>query len=182
VQRNTLKSQDTPNLLSPISNIRAVTLKLYSRAPSSSGKKYWELIANTILSAPDLILEGLANSSAPLNYWPGVDLNGIGWSNAGKVWMGDAPVATVQGWAQGDVLSFAVDLGSKRIWFRVNANNWNNNAASDPATNTGGIDISSLAAGPYFAFGHVRTGQEMLTANFGGSPYAQSVPSGFSNW
>ena len=32
---NTLKSQDTPNLLSPISNIRAVTLKLYSPAPSS---------------------------------------------------------------------------------------------------------------------------------------------------
>jgi len=32
---NTLKSQDTPNLLSPISNIRAVTLKLYSRAPWS---------------------------------------------------------------------------------------------------------------------------------------------------
>jgi hypothetical protein len=32
---NTLKSQDTPNLLSPISNIRAVTLKLYSGAPSS---------------------------------------------------------------------------------------------------------------------------------------------------
>ena len=32
---NTLKSQDTPNLLSPISNIRAVTLKLYSRPPSS---------------------------------------------------------------------------------------------------------------------------------------------------
>ena len=32
---NTLKSQDTPNLLSPISNIRAVTPKLYSRAPSS---------------------------------------------------------------------------------------------------------------------------------------------------
>ena len=32
---NTLKSQDTPNLLCPISNIRAITLKLYSRAPSS---------------------------------------------------------------------------------------------------------------------------------------------------
>jgi hypothetical protein len=32
---NTLKSQDTPNLLSPISNIRAITLKLHSRAPSS---------------------------------------------------------------------------------------------------------------------------------------------------
>jgi hypothetical protein len=32
---NTLKSQDTPNLLFPFSNIRAITLKLYSRAPSS---------------------------------------------------------------------------------------------------------------------------------------------------
>src|SRR5262245_8933760 len=32
---NTLKSQDTPNLLSPLINVRAVTLKLYSRAPSS---------------------------------------------------------------------------------------------------------------------------------------------------
>jgi len=32
---STLKSHDTPNLLSPISNIRAVTLKLYSRPPSS---------------------------------------------------------------------------------------------------------------------------------------------------
>jgi hypothetical protein len=32
---NTLKSQGTPNLLSRISNIRAVTLKLYSRALSS---------------------------------------------------------------------------------------------------------------------------------------------------
>src|SRR5262249_22874512 len=35
---NTLKSQDTPNLLSPISNIRAVTLKLYSRAPAHGSK------------------------------------------------------------------------------------------------------------------------------------------------
>jgi len=32
---NTLKLQNTPNLLSPISNIRAITLKLHSRAPSS---------------------------------------------------------------------------------------------------------------------------------------------------
>jgi hypothetical protein len=34
---NTLKSKDTLNLLPPISNIRAVTLKLYSRAPLSRG-------------------------------------------------------------------------------------------------------------------------------------------------
>src|SRR5215467_14894660 len=40
---NTLKSQHTPNLLSPISNIRAVTLKLYSRAPSSRGRNSSEL-------------------------------------------------------------------------------------------------------------------------------------------
>ena len=136
-------------------------------ASASSGKKYWELTATRIFSPPDFILEGLANSSADLFDFPGVDLNGIGWSNAGTVWMGDSPVATIQGWAQGDVLSFAVDLGSNQIWFRVNGGNWNNDAASDPATNTGGIDISTLAGGPYFAFGHVFTGEERLTANFG---------------
>jgi hypothetical protein len=42
--------------------------------------------------------------------------------------------------------------------------------------------ISTLAGGPYFAFGHVFTGEEKLTANFAGSSNAQSVPSGFSNW
>jgi hypothetical protein len=93
-------------------------------------------------------------------------------------------VAKIQGWKEGDMLSFAVDLGAKRIWFRTNGGNWNNDAANDPATNKGGIDISTLAGGPYFAYGGGGDSGwgDTLGANFGGSAYAFPVPSGFSNW
>ena len=82
------------------------------------------------------------------------------------------------------MLSFAVDLGSKRIWFRTNAGSWNNDAANDPATNTGGIDISTLVGGSYYAFGQGGNsgGEDSMTANFGKSVYTQSVPRGFGGW
>ena len=154
-------------------------------ASASAGKKYWELTATTIVAPP--IEEGIANSSFPVSAgvsggYLGSTFDGIGWVGDGRVYLGNSVVSIIQGWGQGDVLSFAVDLDSKMIWFRTNGGNWNNNPANDPATNTGGIDISKLAGGPYFAFGQGYRGRDTLTANFGGSPYAQSVPSGFSNW
>jgi len=155
-------------------------------ASALSGKKYWELTPRKITSVPSAIFEGLANASLSTNgpTFLGGDSNGIGWAGDGKVWINNAVVATIQGWQQTDVLSFAVDLGSKRIWFRTNAGNWNNNPANDPATNTGGIDISTLVGGPYYAFGQGGNSglEDSLHANFGGSAYVHSVPSGFSHW
>jgi hypothetical protein len=155
-------------------------------ASALSGKKYWELTATKISTAPAAIFEGIASASFAAGgpAFLGGNSDGIGWAGDGKVWINNAVVATIQGWQQNDLLSFAVDLGSKRIWFRTNAGNWNNNPASDPATNAGGIDISALVGGPYYAFGQGgNSGQEdSLTANFGKSPYAHSVPSGFGHW
>lgn len=156
-----------------------------SVASASTGKKYWELKASTIVSPAFAIGEGIVNGSFPTNnvgYNLGSTLDGIGWYGDGRIILNDAVVDTIQGWQQNDVLSFALDLDSKKIWFRTNAGSWNNNPANDPATNTGGIDISSLAGGPYFPFGQGYSGRDTLTANFGGSPYTQSAPSGFSNW
>ena len=126
-----------------------------STASASSGKKYWELTANTIVSPANVILEGMGNTSFDLNanHYVGSNLNGIGWGGDGVVSVNGAAVANIQGWTQGDVLCFAVDLGSGKIWFRRNGGRWNNNPANDPATNVGGIDISILAGGPYFAIG-----------------------------
>jgi hypothetical protein len=155
-------------------------------ASASSGKKYWELTANAVVTPPTDIIEGLANASFNVNGggggYLGSDLNGIGWAADGRVWIGGSLVLTIQGWNLGDVLSFAVDLGNNTIWFRTNGGNWNNNPAADPAANTGGIDISGLAGGPYFAFGQGQTTGDTLTANFGESPYAHPMPSGFDNW
>jgi len=46
--------------------------------------------------------------------------------------------------ANGTYLCCAVDLVNKRMWFRANGGNWNGNATYNPATNVGGVDISSV--------------------------------------
>ena len=156
-----------------------------SVASASTGKKYWELAANTIVSPLFGIVEGIVNGAFPTNgggFNLGSTLDGIGWTGDGRIILNDAVVATIQGWQQGNVLSFALDLDNKKIWFRTNAGAWNNNPANDPATNTGGIDISTLAGGPYFPFGQGFSGRDTFTANFGGSAYTHSMPSGFGNW
>jgi hypothetical protein len=159
-----------------------------SVASASTGKKYWELGADTIVSPLFGIVEGIVNGAFPTNgggFNLGSTLDGIGWTGDGRILLNDAVVATIQGWQQGDVLSFALDLDSnpRRIWFRTNAGSWNNNPSADPATNpASGIDIQTLAAGPYFAFGQGFSGRDTFTANFGGSAYTHSVPSGFGNW
>ena len=165
-----------------ISLARPAHYGVRSLASASSGKKYWELTANAITAAPNSISEGLVTSALAVNGDLGSDLNGIGWRGDGGVIINGSQVAGIQGWQHGDVLSFAVDLDNKKIWFRTNGGNWNNNASNNPATNTGGIDISGLAAGPYFAFGQAFAPLDSLTADFGDSPYANTVPSGFSNW
>jgi hypothetical protein len=156
-----------------------------SVASASTGKKYWELTANTISAEPASIRQGIANGSFLVNGSTplGDNSNGIGWAGDGRVYINSpTPVATIQNWLPGDVLSFALDLDNKRIWFRKNNGNWNNDAASNPATPATGFNMSTIA-GSIYAFGQGGNNLgDTLTANFGGSPYAQSVPSGFGNW
>jgi hypothetical protein len=159
-----------------------------SVASASTGKKYWELTATTI-AVPGLLFgigEGIVNKDFPtanVGFNLGSTLDGIGWYGDGRIILLNANIPSIQGWQQGDVLSFALDLDNKKIWFRTNNNVvWNNKPGDDPATNTGGIDISTLNAGPYFAFGQGYRTRDTFTANFGGSPYVLPVPSGFGNW
>ncbi len=81
------------------------------------------------------------------------------------------------------VLGMAVDLENGRIWWRaVSSTNWNNNASYDPATNVGGIDISSITGSPVVPAASVCQSSFRLLANFGGSAYSMTAPSGFGNW
>lgn len=85
--------------------------------------------------------------------------------------------------ASGDTVSVAIDMGNHMIWFRKNAGNWNGNAANNPATNTGGVDISAIfASAAAFAYGAASSGVTAGTANFGATSFGFSVPSGFSAW
>lgn len=144
---------------------------------SLSGLKYWEMVL-TIIATPASVTIGIGNASASLSSFEGSDTNSIGVSGNGVVFGGggQGPVA---GWAQGNTLSIAVDTANNTIWWRTNAGNWNNNASANPATNTLGITLSGLAAGPYYPMGLGLAVNDSGVANFGPS-FSQSVPSGFS--
>lgn len=76
----------------------------------------------------------------------------------------------------------AIDFANQRGWIRKDGGNWNANATYDPATNVGGVDISSIfpGAGAYLLGSF--NASAALTLNIGGSAYSQTAPSGFGNW
>jgi hypothetical protein len=101
---------------------------------------------------------------------------------------------------EGEVIAMEVDFLNKRIWFKssVVGGDWNNIGGADPATNTGGIDITfwltdnadATANGraPIFLFCAPQdpavpglTGYG-ITMNVGASAYAITPSAGFGNW
>jgi hypothetical protein len=86
-------------------------------------------------------------------------------------------------YAVNDTCCVAVDLTNQKIWFRKNAGNWDNNVAHDPATNAGGFGISFRSSNPVFPLALFSgSTTSVLTANFGGTAFAQTPPAGFSAW
>ncbi len=151
-----------------------------------TGLYYAEFHLDTLGAAAVFI--GIANTAETLNAQPGVGgANGIGWNiNTGQVWFNGAnPTNTpVAAGATGNTISIATDLTNKKIWFRVGAGNWNNNASGDLTNSSGGFgaDFGSIGAGPYYVKYAPQNASDQITANFGGSAYLQSEPAGYGNW
>jgi hypothetical protein len=157
-------------------------VSLRAIASHSTGKFYRE---NTVVQSANpnnINAGGIANSTAGLSNYMGVDTNSVSIFGAGGVFLNNVNIATVAAYGVGDVLCDAVDLGALLIWFRTNGGLWNNSGTANPATGAGGISIASLAGGPYLPSASMDTTIDIMTANFGATAYAQSVPSGFGNW
>ncbi len=153
-----------------------------SIASHSSGKFYWEILC-VFSGGTNNQTMGICNSTAPLNNYLGSDTNSMGWIGDGRVLVNNVVITNIQVWLVGDVLCFAHDLGNNHIWFRTNGGNWNNDVIGNqnPATNTGGITTTGMAAGPYFAIGGGLNIGDSATADFGATTYANTPPSGFGN-
>jgi hypothetical protein len=148
---------------------------------ASSGKKYCEITADIkVNNGTDL---GVGTGAEALTNWVGATADSVGWIGGdGNIWLNSNPITGVATWTQGDTLCIAFDIDNMRIWFRTNGGNWNNSGTANPATNTEGIDVSALNAGPFFVMVSFRTNADQFTANFGGTAYAHAPPSGFGNW
>lgn len=64
-----------------------------------------------------------------------------------------------------------------QIWYSVNGGAWNADATADPTTSTGGYPM--VATEGQFMGGFIVGSGSTLTANFGASAFAYSVPTGF---
>lgn len=149
----------------------------------SSGKYYAEFTPFFTVNNPIIGISNLAGFIS--NDFIGDTAGNLGWDADNRILSASAVVTNIQTFASGDTACMAADLTNSKIWFRTNGGNWNNDVIGNqnPATNTGGISLSGLTAGPYFPGVSILnlTGNS-FTANFGNTAYAQAVPSGFGNW
>src|SRR5262245_33583065 len=159
----------------------------------STGKFYFEIFCNHVRYNQGQSI-GIATLTAPLSTFMQGSTPGSG-TAAFCVLRSTGLNVYVNGFQQfafasqpnnSDMVCVAVDMTNKRLWFRINNGNWNDNASYDPATNVGGQDISSVfssgvSAYPYLygnsTFG---TGDMVMTANFGATAFSYTVPSGFT--
>lgn len=145
-------------------------------AGKTSGKYYCEFVLTG--SVNNNMTLGIANSSAP-NTAFGINTNSLGLFGGGGVFRNGSQVGTDGTGSSGATVSMAVDRDNNKIWFRVNGGDWNNNAANDPATNTGGIDISGVS-GTIFPAWNGFSSTDTNVANFGSTAFTYAVPSGFT--
>lgn len=139
----------------------------------STGKFYFEVVPNNNAG----FSFGISNASHSLGTWVGANVNSVGYS--GNQVYNNGSLGAVYTFAASDVIQVAIDIDNKLIWVRKNTSNWNNNGSANPATGAGGITFT--ASGPFFPTVSVDN-TRVATANFGATAYAQTPPSGFSNW
>jgi hypothetical protein len=160
-----------------------------------SGQWYYEIKLGTNVSGYGGTNSGIgvANASATLANHAGSDINGLGWfANSGRVyhngtWGGPYSTGTT-----GDVIAFAIDFASKRLWMKnitSGSRFWNNSATDNPSVGSqvGGFDFSAsgpggaLAAGPYYIYQSL-SGADSDVLNAGASSFSGSLPTGYTAW
>lgn len=143
----------------------------------STGKLYYEIKFVTGAN----VVAGIGNAAASLNQYLGSNPDyGIGYYNTSITNVG-APHTGYPNFVAGETCQIAVDIDNRLIWFKlVSAASWSN-GLGDPATGTGGLNISSITSTLY-PLVSVYNSTSKATANFGGSTFEGTIPSGFRSW
>lgn len=156
-----------------------------SVASHSTGDFYCEL---TCVNAPfpGFSHFGVGNASASLSTFLGGDANAAVMTGNGDTSCNSVSFGTGQGFNGTQTAGMAVRLTTKKIWFWNSATGqWNADVIGNqnPATGTGGFDISTIASGPYFIVLDMWETASSYTLNAGGSAHVIGTPpTGFGNW
>ena len=140
-----------------------------------AGRRYVEVTTTTVANT----VIGIADLSAMT--YPGSNAKSFGmFANAGGSINGTFPTWGPT-YASGNIVSMAVDLNAKRVWFRVNGGAWNAGGSADPYTGVGGYDISAYTGTVHYLIVSGDNGVAN-TVNFGASAFAYTPPTGFQSW
>lgn len=156
------------------------TSGIITNVGSSSGKVYVEFTVTTLTSTFRI---GFCNLAYTVAGVLGGTTTSVAYNpNTGVVTINASTLSTIQTATTGDVIGVAFDIGASKIWIRTNTGNWNNAAigSQNPATGTGGISTSTLAAGPYYAAFSDLSAISATVVNCGPG-YANTAPSGFGS-
>lgn len=138
--------------------------------PKTSGIPGWSATFGATTSVTSV---GFANNAENLfNSLGQAGGNSLGYQGfSGQVRINGAVLATLSAYVVGDTVEVKWNAAGNTFFARVNGGNWNNNPAADPATNTGGISMATMAltGGVYAAGG--------ISGNNG-----SSVTGDFTNW
>jgi len=88
-----------------------------------------------------------------------------------------------QNMVNGSVVAYEVDFDAGLLWAALDSDDWNNSGTANPATGTGGHNISAiLAAGPmYLAMNSFAIG-DAVTVRTRAASFTRAISSGFSAW
>lgn len=144
------------------------------------GNKYmFSVTMNVFDGSTDYSGVGFSPLIADWTNYLGTDSRNFGLFTSGNVYFNTTTDIGVTFDTNGDVIDIAIDRVNHKCWWRVNGGNWNNNPSDNPATNSGGFDISSLSGTPLYLA--VTTYTNVVASQFTiNSTSSYSVPSGFT--
>lgn len=152
-----------------------------STNPKTAGLLYAEMTGNNIGFRA---WAGIADAAATNGSFR-ANTNGMfGVDNTGSVSLNNTPFGPglALGFNTARVVSLAVDFTNNRAWVKTDNGNWNGSGTANPATNTGGADISAIVSGGIMLMFQAETINDAATINLGGSAFVYTMPSGFSSW
>lgn len=173
-----------------IATAAATNQGVRGKDPKRTGKYYIEYTSTTTQSATSQL--GFAAVKTPLTASSGPSSISVSASAGSLVGFdtfgaGALNIAVGVSFTTGTVVCFAIDLDNSLIWVRSGAaGNWNGLAANNPATAVGGGNLRGVGLGQgidCYPLAFLAGSANSITANFGGSAFTGTVPSGFtSGW
>lgn len=162
-----------------------------------SGKIYYEATFGhaPITAGRNSTGFGWANSTAALGSFIGTDKNGVGAAPInstglaqGEIWFNNAMAGVTTGATanqffapvNGSTIRLATDLTGFKMWLAIDDSVWNLLAGDDPGSGVGGVSFATPNAGPYFPVFYSSGNGNIVTVNFGATPFKYPIPSGYS--